>query len=177
MPLSQSTMDILETYQCRYLFNPRICGFIDSMEATLSLTLCCIMYLCQWHHNPEIEDEELCQNTIYGAYRLHDFAMNRWFQLVENYSNSIQSSMSRKQLVHRLQMLLDKRSNENFWSPPNLPTHPGLANFESTCPRVHKLLCATAQFRRSWLNSDFNKRESEFAITLLMFQPTQTACI
>src|SRR5690348_4865569 len=83
--MPSSLARVLLTGLRRYINSPRIEGFIDITDATLSLATCCIWYLCQGHHCPWIEDEGLNDNIIAGDYRLHYYAATTWLELVERY--------------------------------------------------------------------------------------------
>ena len=146
-------------YSCRYLFCPRISGFIDDTEATLSLLMCCVTYLCQQHHSPDILDEGLNQNILCGAYGFHDFAANMWFTLVEKFNHSAPPSSLPRKLITILETLMNDRENTSWDCPKSRSSQLAFASIESTCPEVYKLLCRTAQFLQTISNSDFNRQK------------------
>jgi hypothetical protein len=122
--------------------------------------MCCIIYLCQQHHDAEILDEELRDKILLGAYRFHDFATNSWFVLVERFNRLMQLPTPSEKLVSFLRMLINERTNKKWDTNTSGSAYPSLTNFKSTCPDVYRLLCGTAVFVRTCSNSDFSKRQS-----------------
>ncbi|KAL0938544.1 NACHT domain protein [Colletotrichum truncatum] len=68
-----------------YIFHNQTSGYIALSDATLSLTICCITYLCQGHHDLELLEEDISSNLVSGAYRFHDFASLFWFELLKQF--------------------------------------------------------------------------------------------
>lgn len=147
------------SHRSRYLFSSRINGSINDADATLSLAMCCIMYLCQGHHDPEILDEEISNNILSGVYRLHDFSMIVWLELVERYACFSGSRTLPNELISLLEMLMHKRGNDQFDIVAKDCTQPKLELFKSNWPNLHSMLCKVSQFRRTCSNAEYNKRQ------------------
>lgn len=135
----------------RYLFSPRISGFIDGPEATLSLAMCCIAYLCQRHHDPEIGDKEIGSFAISGAYSFHNFSISMWLDLVERASALLPQRLPWT-LIDLLQRFLNERYNEMYNGEADAISSVHLKEH----PKIYALLCKAAQFRRVYSRSDYN---------------------
>ena len=137
----------------RYLFSPRISGFINGTEATISLAICCVTYLCQHHHDQGIGDQEICHHLLSGAYRLHNFATAMWFDLVE-YVATLSSQSLPDTLANLLRLLSTERRNESYEGAPS--------TYSSACfkkyPEIHEMASKQAEFRRACSNGGFDKR-------------------
>jgi hypothetical protein len=117
------------------------------------------MYLCQGHHDPEILDEEISHNILSGVYRLHDFSMTVWLELVERYACSNRSTTLPNELISLLEMLMHKRSNDQFNDVAEDSTQLKLESFKSNWPNLHSMLCKAAHFRRTCSKAEYNKRQ------------------
>jgi len=117
------------------------------------------MYLCQGHHDPEILDEEISHNILSGAYRLHDFSTTVWLELVERYACSNRSRTLPNELISLLEILMCKRSSDQFDSCAEDSTQPKLESFKSSWPDLHSMLCKVAYFRQSCSKAEYNKRQ------------------
>jgi len=147
------------SHRSRYLFSSRISGSINDAESTLSLAMCCITYLCQGHHDPEILDEELSHNILSGVYRLHNFSTTVWLELVERYAYSNRSRTLPNELISLLEMLMQERSNDRFDSVVEDSTQPKLESFKSKWPNLHSMLCQAAHFRRTCSEAEYKKSQ------------------
>ncbi|KAF2191077.1 hypothetical protein K469DRAFT_746515 [Zopfia rhizophila CBS 207.26] len=142
-----------------YLFSPRISGFIDHADATLSLAMCCITYLGQAHHDTEMLDEEISQNILSGTYRFHDFSMTMWLEVVERFVFSTHFQTPPDALISVLEMLVEERSNDQCSSITEKGTHSMLEPFKTNWPQLHSMLCEAAKFRQKCSKSEYNKRQ------------------
>ena len=149
------------SHRSRYLFSPRISGFIYDAEATLSLAMCCIMYLCQGHHDPESLDANISYNIISGAYRFHDFSETVWLELVERFACLSQSQTPPDELISLLEMLMRERSNDQCNSTTEQSAQPNLKSFESNWPQLHSMLFKVARFRQICSKTEYNKRQGK----------------
>jgi len=102
------------THTPRYLFSPQIKSHISSVDATLGLSMCCITYLSQAHHNPEITNEDIARAALLGLYRLHDYAMNMWLKLLVSYLTVSGSNTLQNEMVRLLERLVTYRSNDKL---------------------------------------------------------------
>ncbi|MCJ1267692.1 hypothetical protein MMC22_007578 [Lobaria immixta] len=147
-----------------YIFNPSIDGYIDYTEATLNLTKCCIWYLCQSHHNAWITDDEITDNIISGDYRLHDYAVTIWLDLVKHYVRLNGSKPLSIELIHALECLMTDRSSSEFAASTDLAgqSHqPDLEKFKNQWPELHTILCHMAQFHWRCSTSEYHMSKGD----------------
>ena len=82
----------------------------------MGLAKCCITYLCQRHHDEDIDEARFEEAVRNGVYRLHHFAADMWPSLVESYFISApaeKNSPETAKLVALLNILVEKRANHN----------------------------------------------------------------
>lgn len=150
----------------RYIFNPRIDGYIDSTAATLNLANCCIWYLCQSHHDTWISDDEIAKNLISGDYRLHNFAVTMWLDLVERYVSLNGSNPLPSKLTDALDCLATDRSNSEFAASTELvgqSQKPYLEKFKDEWPTQYTLLLNTVQFHRRCFCFEYRMSQGEIS--------------
>ena len=150
----------------RYIFNPRIDGYIDNTEATFSLATRCIWYLRQSHHDSWITDDEIADNIISGDYRLHTFAVTMWLELVIRYVSLNGSKHLSTELTEALACLAAERSSSELKGSTQLADQshqPGLEKFKDQWPKLHTMLCQVAQFRRQCSNSEYHMSKGELS--------------
>ncbi|KAI0107251.1 hypothetical protein GGR51DRAFT_559592 [Nemania sp. FL0031] len=128
-----------------YIFSDRAPGFIDLQKATLDLTLRCITYLCQDHHNLSLSDEQVSDNVISGAYTLDWFATNMWPQLAKTYLNSAERDELQSQLGLRLDLLYSTRGQLELGYADDSTLNS--STFKETYPRAHSLICLALRFQ------------------------------
>ncbi|KAK2017314.1 hypothetical protein LZ32DRAFT_576756 [Colletotrichum eremochloae] len=97
-----------------YISHHQTPDHVAPLDATLSLTRCCITYLCQGHHDPELSEEEIDKNLLSGAYRLHDFASGFWFELLKEFLIMNRKNTLPADLVDKLESLHRERSASGF---------------------------------------------------------------
>lgn len=107
----------------------------------------CVTYLFQPHHDPNLTDEEIHDNLLDGAYVLHNYATNTWFELVKNYVDLNKSQTPPSGLVDVLETFLRERYNGRFKKPEDDTGRQNLATFENAQPELQLLLVQTSQFR------------------------------
>ncbi|KAK2612783.1 hypothetical protein QQS21_001235 [Conoideocrella luteorostrata] len=145
-----------------YINSPHTDGFIDITEATLSLATCCIRYLCQNHHDVEVDEENFENNILSGCYRLHYFASDTWLELVAEYLSRNGSEPPSPDLTSALESLNQKRSGWILGSPAHLDElwelwyHPHLNRMEQHREDLFSLLRNTAYFRQKCDTSQFH---------------------
>jgi hypothetical protein len=150
----------------RYIFNPRANGYIDNTEATLSLAKCCIWYLCQSHHDSWITHDEIVDNIISGDYRLHNYAVTMWLELVKRYVSLNGSKPLSTELIRALECLTTERSSSEFGGSTELAgqSHqPDLEIFKHQWPELHTMLCNMAQFRQQCSSSEYHMSKGEMS--------------
>ncbi len=150
----------------RYIFNPRMDGYIDITEAALSLANRCIWYLCQSHHDPWVTDDEfeVADNIIFGDYRLHDYAVTTWLELVRIYVSLMGTKPLSSELIRALECLATDRANGEFPDCTELAGQfhqPDLEKFRSEWPELHIFLCHMVQFRWRCSNSEYQMSKGE----------------
>ncbi|PVH83873.1 hypothetical protein DL98DRAFT_486212 [Cadophora sp. DSE1049] len=144
-----------------YIFSPDIPGSLNISDATLSLAMCCIQYLCQRHHDTDLQDDEIHQNILSGAYRLHEYSATMWLELVKLYSRSVKLTDPSKDLIYLLQLFFEKRSNNKFEDhgirPPVRCLNQQLS--KSSTPDVYEVLRHAANFRQKCSDGDYSIRK------------------
>lgn len=148
----------------RYIFNQRVSGHVDNVEATLHLARCCICYLCQSHHEPSLEDDEINENILCGDYRLHSYAVTTWNQLVQQYISLNGSKPVSPELIQALEYLEVERSSNEFESNAELidrAHHPSLDIFKKQSPGVYSMLHHVAEFWQKCSSSQYHLRDGE----------------
>ncbi|KEY74072.1 hypothetical protein S7711_02661 [Stachybotrys chartarum IBT 7711] len=134
-----------------YINSPNIEGFIDIAEATLSLSTCCIYYLCQSHHCPWIEDEELQECIMAGDYRLHYYAVSTWLELVDRYLGLKGSNSPSEDLICALDKLHAERGKWGFEGGTELEGQQfpkNLQKLESRRPDLFRFLRDVGRFKQ-----------------------------
>lgn len=155
-----------------YISSPRIKGSIGIAEATLGLAMRCVTYLFQPHHDPNLTDEEIHDNLLDGAYVLHNYATNTWFELVKNYVDLNKSQTPPSGLVDVLETFLRERYNGRFKKPEDDTGRQNLATFENAQPELQLLLVQTSQFRHICFASEHRIQRGAPWID---FDPTTTS--
>ncbi|PMD44746.1 hypothetical protein L207DRAFT_552817 [Hyaloscypha variabilis F] len=145
-----------------YIFSPHIPNCINISDATLSLATCCIQYLCQEHHDTDLSDDELRENLLAGAYRLHEYSATIWPELVERYIRFAKSASPPSDLIKLIQLLIEKRSSDEFSNDGStLLELSAKQSFKWDYPEIHEILRKAVCFRiyltskgNSWINLD-----------------------
>ncbi|EEU34916.1 uncharacterized protein NECHADRAFT_39728 [Fusarium vanettenii 77-13-4] len=149
------------------VFKEQIDGTISLPGMTLSLAIRCICYLCQDHHDLEsIEEEEMEDYILSGAYRLHNFASTYWWRLIKQYLALSKSTSIPESLIDLLQQLRDTRLAEGYQqSDPevdmDLNTNEVILALEPTQPDLAEMLRNVFQFQRDCSKADYSLKSSE----------------
>lgn len=141
-------------------------GYIDNTEATLDLAKCCIWYLCQSHHDAWISDDEIENNIISGDYRLHDYAVIMWLELVKQYVSLNGSKPLSSELIRALECLATDRSSSEFADSNELASQsyqPELEKFKYQWPKLHTMLCQMVQFHLRCSSSEYHMSKGEIS--------------
>ena len=123
------------------------------------------MYLCQGHHDPAILDEEITDNILSGAYRLHEFATTMWLELTERVASSSQSQVLLAELVSLLQTLVCERKNDRYNDASEKITPWSLETLKEPWFELHNILCKAVHFRQICSKSDYQKTQGESNLT------------
>ena len=91
-----------------------------------------------------------------GMYRLHDFSATMWSELVERAAIMLPKGLPNT-LLNLLKRLYSQRTNENGNREPSAPILGCLQKF----PELNDMLCEAIQFRRAYLNSNFDKAQGK----------------
>ena len=148
----------------RYIFNPCIDGYIDDTATTLNLAICCIWYLCQRHHDAWISDDQIAKNIISGDYRLHNYAVTMWLDLVERYVSLNGSKPLHSDLIRALEYLATNRYNSEFVASIEFfdqSQRPNLEKFKDKWPKLHTLLMNMVQFYWRCSSSEYHLNKGE----------------
>ncbi|KAL9119321.1 MAG: hypothetical protein Q9187_004124, partial [Circinaria calcarea] len=141
-----------------YFFSSSITGSLSVAEAKLGLAVCCVTYLCQMHHDPDLLDEEIDGNILSGAYRLHDLAATTWFELVELSVPLLkQETTLSPKFIDALETLRCGRTSGTYDKGAETFTASSLEPFKSISPTLHDMLREVAYFRRASLKSNFDE--------------------
>jgi len=122
------------------------------------------MYLRQQHHDPDITDEEIADNILSGAYRLHDFATTMWLELTEKFISTSQSLVPPDELVDSLQALHYERKNDGYVNAVIQANAQSLEAFKAYYPELYGILCEAVHFRQICAKSEFKKIPGELCL-------------
>lgn len=120
----------------------------------LQLTRSCLRYLCQGHHDPSISNIQVEEGVKHGLYRMHNYAEDAWYPLVEQCLRL----MDHGDLLETLEEFAIRRLSgsdevEDLSSPSNKPD---VEHLKEQSPSVHQLLRKAAEFRRWCGSSNFH---------------------
>ncbi|ETS84159.1 hypothetical protein PFICI_02184 [Pestalotiopsis fici W106-1] len=130
-----------------YLFSPKIEGFINVQDSTLSLTLKCIAYLCQSHHDSKLPTESISKGVLAGIYVLHDYAVSNWLRLIEQYLQQGSKRSVPDILASFLERLISERINDNYEGENNDRMEVKLGDMREKLPDIYATLSDVAHFR------------------------------
>ncbi|KAF2792115.1 NACHT domain protein [Melanomma pulvis-pyrius CBS 109.77] len=149
-----------------YIFSPHIKDSINAADSALSLGICCITYLCQGHHDPEILDEDIRRNILSGAYRLHDFATTMWLELIERFVCSDSVHILPDELISLLEILMHERNNRQYNGGTEQPTQWKLESFKQCWPELYDMLCKSTGFHQICSRAEYHKSQRDTWIKL-----------
>ncbi|VZI19679.1 unnamed protein product [Fusarium fujikuroi] len=146
-----------------YIFNGNVPNSISLSETALDLAIRCLVYMCQDHHDPDLTEDELDANIIWGAYRLHDFSSRFWLDLICRYLISSGSETVPDTLTDQLRVLLETRSSDAYTQSDQFEgsLHPAICDLESQDPDLVEMLKGCAHFQTSSTKSDFQINSPE----------------
>ncbi|KAL6697595.1 hypothetical protein J3F84DRAFT_291012 [Trichoderma pleuroticola] len=144
-------------------------NYIDLTEATLSLAICCLQYLCQDHHSPDISDKDLEAGMKMGNYRLHYYATDTWLNLVTQYLRLNLSRVLSEDLTTTLDKFYKERGKQESCSWPELDGQqypPELQQFQSCNPNLFHFCRSIAQFQQKCATSLYDLEQDNSWINL-----------
>lgn len=146
-----------------YIFNGNIQNSISLSETALDLAIRCLVYMCQDHHDPDLTEDELDANIIWGAYRLHHFSSRFWLDLIHGYLTLSGSETIPDTLTDQLRTLLETRSSDAYTQSDRFKgsLHPAIRGLESQEPGLVEMLKGCANFQTSSTKSDFRINNPE----------------
>ena len=128
------------------------------METTLSLTMSCLDYLCQDHHDPSVSADETEEGIMYGFYRLHTYAESMWLSLVEKCLSLNAPSSIPPKLLGSLETFAAHRfvgGGPYELEALSYPINSDFDQLKKQLPNVYRLLVEAAEFRRRCDSLDF----------------------
>ncbi|WKT45256.1 NACHT nucleoside triphosphatase [Fusarium oxysporum f. sp. vasinfectum] len=90
-----------------YIFGAEIENSILLSDMALDLAMRCVVYLCQDHHDPDLDEDKIDTNILWGAYRLHYFSSKFWLDLINQYLTLSGSTTLPSTLVDQLSILFE----------------------------------------------------------------------
>jgi hypothetical protein len=145
----------------RYFLSSSIDNAIDSQEARVSLTASCLKYLCQHHHDADIDPDTRSQLILAGAFRLHHFARLFWLKLIKECRSNSTTDTLAGPLIDMLEALHNKRVNSAFEKAPKENRTEYWAFLEKMKkPKVYAMMNGSVSFRTSCSESAFTMRGS-----------------
>ncbi|KAF4335307.1 Nacht domain protein [Fusarium beomiforme] len=146
-----------------YMFSSKIENSISLRDMALDLAMRCLVYLCQDHHDPNLSEDEIDDNIIWGAYRLHYFSSNYWLDLVNRYLVLSGSTAVPATLINQLKMLVETRSSTDYIKTDQCEEnlHPAMIDLKSQDPTLVEMLEKYSKFLVSSSNSDYHLNNPE----------------
>jgi hypothetical protein len=113
----------------------------------------CITFLCQKHHDPELLEDEIKENVLYGTYVLHEYAATNWLGLVEKCVSLDRTKTATPDLVRSLNEIRIGKSNSTYVGEHRELDILTMDKFKGTQPALFQMLSEVAFFRELCLNS------------------------
>lgn len=123
----------------------------------LDLAIRCMVYMCQDHHDPDLTEDEIDANILWGAYRLHHFSSSFWLDLIHQYLTLSGSKTMPDILIDQLRTLLETRSSDHFTETDHNESslHQAILDLKPQEPSLVEMLKACTEFQKSLSKSDF----------------------
>ncbi|KAL9567379.1 hypothetical protein ACKAV7_008454 [Fusarium commune] len=146
-----------------YIFSTKIQNSITLSETALDLTIRCVVYMCQDHHDPDLTEDEIDANMLWGAYRLHHFSSSFWLDLINEYLTLSGSETIPHTLIDQLRILLETRSSDHYTQSNQSKRclHPAILGLEDQEPALVEMLKGCIEFQTSSSKSDFRINNPE----------------
>lgn len=144
----------------RYVSCPNVAGYISNQDSILSLATCCLEYLRQQHHEPELPEQEIYEHALAGSYVLHDFAATTWLELVERSITFDRSGSKSTSLIAHLESLFDDRCNPDYvGEAKGVPA--SLKGLGESWSGLLRTLCETVRFRQDCATSQYRRENGK----------------
>ncbi|KAF5573491.1 Nacht domain-containing protein [Fusarium pseudocircinatum] len=139
-----------------YIFGTKTQNSITLADTALDLAIRCLVYMCQNHHDPELTEDEIDANILWGAYRLHHFSSSFWVDLIHQYLTLSGSETIPDALIDQLRILLDTRSSDHYKQSGQTKgsIHPAILSLELQEPSLVGMLKGCTDFQASSSNSN-----------------------
>ncbi|RYC87009.1 hypothetical protein BFJ63_vAg10141 [Fusarium oxysporum f. sp. narcissi] len=146
-----------------YIFSTKIQNSITLSEMALDLAIRCVVYMCQGHHDPDLTEDEIDANIIWGAYRLHHFSSSFWLDLIHEYLTLSGSKTIPDTLIDQLRILLETRSSDHYTETDQRESslHPAILGLKHQEPALVEMLKGCTEFQTSSSKSDFQLNNPE----------------
>ncbi|KAH6964634.1 hypothetical protein DER45DRAFT_610955 [Fusarium avenaceum] len=146
-----------------YIFSTKIQNSIILSDMALDLAIRCMVYMCQDHHDPDLTEDEIDANILWGAYRLHHFSSNFWLDLIHQYLTLSGSKTMPDILIDQLRTLLETRSSDHFTETDHNESslHQAILDLKPQEPSLVEMLKACTEFQKSLSKSDFRLNNPE----------------
>jgi hypothetical protein len=107
--------------------------------------------------DPDLTEDEIDANIVWGAYRLHHFSSSFWLDLVHEYLTLSGSKTIPDTLVDQLRILLETRSSDHYTETDQSESflRPAILGLEYQEPALVEMLKGCTEFQTSLSKSDF----------------------
>ncbi|PQE07875.1 hypothetical protein CJF32_00003003 [Rutstroemia sp. NJR-2017a WRK4] len=144
-----------------YITSPSIDGHIDIIDSTLSLTMSCITFLCQKHHDPQLPTDIIRENVLNATYVLHEYAAINWLGLVEKCVSLDPAGTAAPDLIRLLNEVSTERKNVTYIAHNEEVEKLTMHAFKKFEPDLFEMLSKVAFFRDLCLNSPRPSNEED----------------
>jgi len=143
----------------RYIFSTEILDHIKSVDAVEDLCLTLLAYLGSGALDMELDDEELTNNILSGKYRLLEYAVINWPNLIP------QINPKSSGYVKLLERMIDKGRNFEF-EGHQTTRHYRNEHLRNSRPDAYDMVCRTFQLHLDNDRGEWNWENSTFFICL-----------
>ncbi|KAF5674658.1 Nacht domain-containing protein [Fusarium circinatum] len=146
-----------------YIFSTKIQNSITLAEMALDLAIRCLVYMCQDHHDPDLTEDEIDANILWGAYRLHHFSSSFWLSLITEYLTLSGSETIPDTLIDHMRELLETRPLHHYTQGDQNKgsLHQAILGLGLQEPALVEMLKGCTDFQTSLPNSDFRINNPE----------------
>jgi hypothetical protein len=111
-----------------------------------------------------MQDEEVDQCILSGAYRLHDFATTTWWELARRCMNSTKQEYLPSALTDILETLTCERAHSTHAESAESFDLATAKVLRSKHPALYNMLCEAAGFHQTALKSGFNRDKGSLRV-------------
>jgi hypothetical protein len=115
-----------------------------------------------------MQDEEVDQCILSGAYRLHDFAAATWLELSRCCINSTKQEYLPSALTDILETLMCQRAHSTHTESAESFDLATPKVLRSKHPALYNMLCEAAGFHQTALKSGFNRDKGSLRVLCFM---------